>query len=143
MRKPERLRQFTEDATEDVTRSICNAAPNVGEGDVHLTSAKHHLLSKHSKQIAKLVSPSVDTKSTRRVVASQNWRLPIHIHSYWNCIGCTRRKAPWRISAYDIDRGAVRSQTWLPYDAGTRTESGDCTRYHRYTDGRCQRLRRL
>ena len=87
-------------ASDDVIRSICNAALNVEQGDVHLTPAQRQLFSKHRKQIAKLTSPSVDIKSKRSVVASQKGGFPFipillelrSVHSVESCLEDKRRR---------------------------------------------------
>jgi hypothetical protein len=63
-------------ASDDVIKSICNAALNVEQGDVHLTPAQRNLFSKYRKPIARLTSPSGNLRSKRALVTSQKGGFP-------------------------------------------------------------------
>jgi hypothetical protein len=52
-------------------QDICDAALNVQQGDVHLTSKQKAFFSAHHKEFATLTSPRVSLARKRKVIQSQ------------------------------------------------------------------------
>jgi hypothetical protein len=73
---PRAYHRVLKGSTDDVIKTICNAALNVEQGDLHLTPSLQKLFSSHRKAIAKLTCPGGNIKNKRAIIESQKGGFP-------------------------------------------------------------------